>query len=77
MNVERTVTINFEDDDDLISFIAKHALGLKEVEDWELVSGYPALREFTFKIINKDKESHKFIQSYDGIFTPLKTKEQK
>ena len=54
MTIEKTVKVKFTDKE-LIKFIGDRVIELQDDEDWELVSSYSTLNDYTFKIVKNEK----------------------
>lgn len=53
--MKTTVTVNVKfTEEELVKFIGDRVVPLEDDEDWELVSSYPSLNNYTFRIIKKD-----------------------
>ena len=53
MKIKKTVEVKFTDEE-LVQIIANGVLQLGINETWELVSSYPGINNYTFRIIKKD-----------------------
>lgn len=54
MKIETTIEVKFTDEE-LTKFIGDRVIPLEDDEDWELVSSYPAINNYIFRIVKKDK----------------------